>query len=196
MGLWPAPIFGERPGEFCFDHPRPTMTKVTDLPPATCRTGQGESRGRRSTSRACTATKSWSWIPAFEIARQVRLGMGHQMAAAGGDHAGHGPPGAPPALRRGPRKAWTCRQPPISRRSARRLSSRFRPMIRGSTWRTLRQRAAGLRRGLASAGEGDTTRCRIVQRGTVGRRLDRHRHQQEGSGISIGTRKRLPSWRA
>ena len=74
----------------------PTMTKVTDL--TACDMPHGVKVNHAGTKVYVSCMHSDEILEldpgTFEISRRVRLGMGHQMAAAGGGHAGHGPPGA------------------------------------------------------------------------------------------------------
>jgi len=91
--------------DFHGDHPRmnvisvihtPTMTKITDL--EACDMPHGVKVNHAGTKVYVSCMHSDEILEldpgTFSISRRVRLGMGHQMAAGAGAHAGHGPPGA------------------------------------------------------------------------------------------------------
>ena len=79
----------------------PTMTKVTDL--TACDMPHGVKVNHAGTRVYVSCMHSDEILEldpgSFDIVRRVKLGMGHQMPAGAGGHAGHGPPGAsaPPA---------------------------------------------------------------------------------------------------
>jgi DNA-binding beta-propeller fold protein YncE len=77
----------------------PTMTKVTDL--AACDMPHGVKVNHAGTRVYVSCMHSDEILEldpgTFEIQRRVKLGMGHQMPAGTGAHAGHGPPGRAPA---------------------------------------------------------------------------------------------------
>jgi YVTN family beta-propeller protein len=74
----------------------PTMTKVTDL--TACDMPHGVKVNHAGTKVYVSCMHSDEILEldpgTFEIQRRVKLGMGHQMPAGSGGHAGHGPPGA------------------------------------------------------------------------------------------------------
>ncbi len=73
-----------------------TMTKVTDLTACDMPHGVKVNHAGSKVYVSCMHSDEILELDpgTFEISRRVRLGMGHQMPAAGGGHAGHGPPGA------------------------------------------------------------------------------------------------------
>jgi YVTN family beta-propeller protein len=77
----------------------PTMTKVTDLTACDMPHGVKVNHAGSKVYVSCMHSDEILELDpgTFEITRRVRLGMGHQMPAGSGSHAGHGPPGAPGA---------------------------------------------------------------------------------------------------